>query len=208
MAKLGIEDLITEIEIFVDSCKYQPLSSTKVIVPKEELLSMLDELRLKMPSEIERCRKVMLNKEAILEDAKQKADQLLTGAKSEASTLVDEHEIVELAQQKAREIIAQASIEAQNIVDAATNDANEIRIGAMHYTKDTLLDIEAFIQKSLEDQKQQMNQMVHMLEDNVKVIATNRQEIEAQIQGATEVGENKAENEPTTDEEVQSSEEN
>ena len=32
-----IEQIIEEIEEFVDSCKFQPLSSTKIVVNKEEL---------------------------------------------------------------------------------------------------------------------------------------------------------------------------
>jgi len=37
MARKGIEEMISEIEIFIDNCKYQPLSSSKIIVPKEDL---------------------------------------------------------------------------------------------------------------------------------------------------------------------------
>ena len=32
-----IEQIIEEIEEFVDSCKFQPLSSTKIVVNKEEM---------------------------------------------------------------------------------------------------------------------------------------------------------------------------
>ena len=33
-----IEQIIEEIEEYVDSCKYQPLSTTKIVVNKEEML--------------------------------------------------------------------------------------------------------------------------------------------------------------------------
>ena len=32
-----IEQIIEEIEEYVDSCKYQPLSTTKIVVNKEEI---------------------------------------------------------------------------------------------------------------------------------------------------------------------------
>lgn len=35
MARKGIEEMISEIEIFIDNCKYQPLSSSKIIVPRK-----------------------------------------------------------------------------------------------------------------------------------------------------------------------------
>ena len=42
-----IEQLIDEIEEYIDSCKYQALSNTKIIVNKEEIDELLRELRLK-----------------------------------------------------------------------------------------------------------------------------------------------------------------
>ena len=47
-----IEQIIEEIEEYVDSCKFQPLSSTKIVVNKEELEELLRELRMKTPDEI------------------------------------------------------------------------------------------------------------------------------------------------------------
>ena len=40
-----IEQLINEIEEYIDSCKFQPLSTTKIIVNKEELDELLVELQ-------------------------------------------------------------------------------------------------------------------------------------------------------------------
>ena len=49
-----IEQIIGEIEEYVDSCKFQPLSTTKIVVNKEEIEELLRELRLKTPDEIKR----------------------------------------------------------------------------------------------------------------------------------------------------------
>ena len=43
-----IEQIIQEIEEYVDSCKFQPLSTTKIVVNKEEIEELLRELRLKI----------------------------------------------------------------------------------------------------------------------------------------------------------------
>jgi hypothetical protein len=47
-----IEQIIGEIEEYVDSCKFQPLSTTKIVVNKEEIEELLRELRLKTPDHI------------------------------------------------------------------------------------------------------------------------------------------------------------
>ena len=72
-----IEQLIDEIEEYIDSCKYQPLSNTKIIVNKEEIDELLRELRMKTPDEIKRYQKIISNKEAILNDARAKAEALI-----------------------------------------------------------------------------------------------------------------------------------
>lgn len=45
-----IEQIIEEIEEYIDrDCKFQPLSTTKIIVNKERLDELLRELRMKTP---------------------------------------------------------------------------------------------------------------------------------------------------------------
>ena len=46
-----IEQIIEEIEEFVESCKYQPLYTTKIVVNKEELEEILREIKLKTTDE-------------------------------------------------------------------------------------------------------------------------------------------------------------
>ena len=85
-----MEQIIEEIEEYIEGCKVQPLSNgTKIIVNKEGLEELLTELRLKTPDEIKRYQKIISNKEAILADAKAKAERnkdLITKARE---SLVD-----------------------------------------------------------------------------------------------------------------------
>ena len=126
MARKGIEEMISEIEIFIDNCKYQPLSSSKIIVPKEDLEQMVGELKLKLPNEIERCKKIMRNKEAILADARARADSIITESVAEANRLVDQSQIVELANIRANEITDMARSQAEQIIAEANADGKAI----------------------------------------------------------------------------------
>ena len=59
-----IEQIIEEIEEYIDKdCKFQPLSSTKIIVNKEHLDELLRELRMKTPDEIKRYQKIISNRD-------------------------------------------------------------------------------------------------------------------------------------------------
>ena len=80
-----IEQLITEIEEYIDSCKFQPLSTTKIIVNKEELDELLVELRLRIPDEIKQYQKIISNQDAIISDARAKADAMLADATAQTN---------------------------------------------------------------------------------------------------------------------------
>ena len=72
-----IEQIIEEIEEYIDSCKFQPLSTTKIIVNKDQMDELLRELRMKTPDEIKRYQKIIANKDAILADARAKAESII-----------------------------------------------------------------------------------------------------------------------------------
>lgn len=129
-----IEQLIDEIEEYIDSCKYQPLSNSKIIVNKEELEELLRELRMKTPDEIKRYQKIINNKEAILNDAREKAEALINEATVHTSELINEHEIMQQAYAQANEVVSLATQQAQEILDSATVEANSVKASAIQYT--------------------------------------------------------------------------
>ena len=69
-----IEQIIDEIQDFIDGCKFQAFSSANIVVDKEHMEELLRELRMKTPDEIKRYQKIISNKEAILNDAKGSTD--------------------------------------------------------------------------------------------------------------------------------------
>ena len=100
-----IEQIIEEIEEYIDGCKYQALSSSKIIVNKDELEELLNELRSKTPEEIKRYQKIISNKEAILADAQAKADAIIAKAQVKTDELVSEHQIMQQAYAQANEVV-------------------------------------------------------------------------------------------------------
>ena len=131
-----IEQLIGEIEEYIDSCKYQPLSNSKIVVNKDELEELLVELRLRIPDEIKQYQKIISNRDAIMGEARQQADSILAQANAQTNELVNEHEIMQKAYAQANEIIEQAQAQAQQIVEQAVSDANGIRQSSVQYTDD------------------------------------------------------------------------
>ena len=164
-----IEQIIEEIEEYIDSCKFQPLSTTKIIVNKDQLDELLRELRMKTPDEI---------KDAILADAQAKADNMIEEAHIQTNELVSEHEIMQQAYAQANDIVTAATEQAQQILDNATRDANDIRIGAMQYTDDLLANAESIIGHTLDSYTAKYDGLINSLQECFDMVRNNRSELE------------------------------
>ena len=151
MSNSRIEQIIEEIEDYIDSCK-GPLfgGGDKIVVDRERMEELLRELRMKTPEEIKRYQKILANKDAILADAQQKAEAIIAQANIQNQELVNEHEIMQQAYEQANQVIEMATSQAQDILNNATRDANEIRLGAIQYTDDMLANMQTMLQDVVE----------------------------------------------------------
>lgn len=191
-----IEQIIEEIEEYIDSCKFQPLSTTKIVVNKDQIDELLRELRMKTPDEIKRYQKIIANKDAILADAQAKADSMIQEAQIQTSELVSEHEIMQQAYAQANEIVTAATEQAQEILDNATSDANDIRIGAMQYTDDLMANAESIIAHTLDGYTAKYDGLVNSLQECYDMVRSNRAELEIPEQSARGLEEQFGSSEP------------
>ena len=172
-----IEQLIDEMEEFIDSCKPQFMSSTNIIVNKEEIDELLRELRMKTPEEIKRYQKIISNKEAILNDARSKADAMINEATIQTNELVSEHEIMQQAYEQANQVIADATAQAQSILDNATIEANNVRQAAMQYMDDMLNHLESIIVSATQTAASHYDGFVRSMNQYHDIIISNRNEL-------------------------------
>lgn len=172
-----IEQVIEEIEDYIDGCKPQTFSSSKIVVNKEQMEELLSELRTKIPEEIKRYQKIISNKEAILADAQAKADAIIAQAQVKTDELVSEHQIMQQAYAQANEVVMIATKQAQEILDNATNEANSVRMGAMQYTDDMLKNLENAISHSMDAAKSRHDSYMSSLQGFLDVVTANRAEL-------------------------------
>ena len=208
-----IEQLISEIEEYIDSCRFQALSNSKIIVNKEELEELLVELRLRIPDEIKKYQKIISQQETILgearsqademlEDAKRQADSMVAQASEQTSEMINEHEIMQRAYAPANEVVEQAQAQAQAIVDAAVNDANNIRQSSIQYTDDMLRSLQTIINHTMEGAKGRFDSFMSSMQSSYDIVSSNRNELagglvqpqEGQEQGQEPVPQEQGEN--------------
>lgn len=172
-----IEQLIDEIEEYIENCKPKFMSSTEIIVNKDEIDELIRELRVKTPDEIKRYQKIISNKEAILNDARAKAEALINEATVHTNELINEHEIMQQAYAQANEVVTIATQQAQEILDNATIEANNVRMAAMQYMDDMLAHLENIITASSQSASANFNNLIGSLNQYKEIIQSNRNEL-------------------------------
>lgn len=170
-----IEQIIDELEEYIESCKPKFMSNSEIIVNKDEIDELIRELRMKTPDEIKQYQKVISNREAILNDARKKAEKLINEATIQTNELISEHEIMQQAYAQANEVVTMASKQAQDILDKATMEANDFRMQAAQYTEERLAELETIVVSAIQAAGSDYQNLLGSLNRYKDLIQANRQ---------------------------------
>lgn len=177
-----IEQAIDEIYNYVEDCKPSKLYPNKVVVERGELYDLLDELRLCAPEEIKRYQKIINNREGILNEAQQRAEDMVTQAQQQTAQLLDQNEIVQTAYQRAEEIMKQATEEAKRLVNAAQEESEQMRRASLAYTNDLLAEAQQHVEESLRETDNKNRMLTSALKNSIQVMRNNREELLSQLE--------------------------
>lgn len=172
-----IEQVIEEIEAYIDSCKYQTLSNSKIIVNRDELDELINDLKHCIPEEVKKYQRMIAKRDAILKDAQDKAEEMIKKANEMTVKLVSEHEIMQKAYAEANDVVAEADNRAQEIIQHAQAESNEIRTATVQYTDDSLAMIQGILTNSMESFQARYNSLMEALQSNLYVTNSNRKQL-------------------------------
>lgn len=169
--------LIDYLEDIIDKSKPTMLSN-KVAVNKEQLIEIIEEIRLKIPAEVQQSMWVRDERNKILADAQNEAHIIIEEAHERLQDLIDQHEITR-----------QAKEQAQVIRENANRDSREIRLGAMEYAEEVFKDIEQKLKAVLDNVHREVNEFEMQLTDTLARIYDHRQEIKGIINNSSQIDE-------------------
>ena len=134
---MEIFTLLENLEELVENGTKVPLS-TKVLVDREELSEILEEIRMKLPDELKQAKWVKEERQRIIMDAQKEADQIVKETETKIISLVDDHEIT-------RQALAQKD----EIIESADRVAREISAGTREYADALLGRLEEILKETL-----------------------------------------------------------
>ncbi|NYB74440.1 ATPase [Sedimentibacter hydroxybenzoicus DSM 7310] len=147
---MDILNLLERIEDIIEESSKFPLSN-KVMIDKEEVLEVINEIRLKLPDEINRASWVAKERQRILNEAQVEADELIEKVNHQQKYLIEEHEVTKRAQKFANQLIQEAE-----------KKATEMKVSAYNYSDEIL--------SKLQDRIREINNIIEANRDDLKNI--------------------------------------
>jgi hypothetical protein len=130
------ESLLHQAIDVVAGAKAMPLSSS-VLVSREEVLGLLEDVLATLPEELKRARWVLADLDAITEQRRREADALLDEVRAEAARLVSRTEISRQAKVHAERLVTEAEERGRAILHEAEDFCDQ-RLAQMEIVLDRL----------------------------------------------------------------------
>lgn len=145
-----LDDLTT----LVETAKAMPLSSSCVL-PRSEVLALIDEVRQLLPSEIAEADDVLRDRASVVQDGQVAADQIIEKAKAERARLVSRSEVT-----------AEARRQADALLEDAQESARLMRLEVEDYVDGKLANFEVVLNKTLSAVERGRDKLHGRAEDN------------------------------------------
>ena len=160
---MEIFTLLETIEDILEKSRKIPLTS-KVMVDREELLDIVEKIRLKLPDELKQAKWVKEERMRIIAEAQKQAEDIVKEAENRIISMIDEHEITKKAYEKKQEIIATAN-EMSREIDKGTRTYADTILGEM---EETIKGLDQKFQESFAYMNARIQETLQTIENNRK----------------------------------------
>ena len=132
---MSIYNLLDQLESTIEGSKRAFMQTDKIIVDPEELYKIIDQIRSSVPDDIRDAQWVKREEEQIKRKAQEDYERIIEEARARAQELVSETEVYRLAEIRVREMLEEAN-----------RAAHDITLGAFNYADDIMEKIEKQLQ--------------------------------------------------------------
>lgn len=169
--KSRTKEIIERLQAILEAASPVPLASGKVMIYKEEVQALLNELKDQMDIELKTYHEVNDKKGKIINEAKKEAEKIIYQAEHTASrvrvnkrtTNVDPVDFSRLTQAELDEL----------------DNANEIYGASLIYTDEMLTEVSNLITETYENMRNDYEVIMQAMEEKIKTLADNKAELMA-----------------------------
>ena len=106
---MNVEELLEMMEETLEAGTIVPFSASKRMVDVDRMRDIIDEVRNNLPDEIRESKKIVNDREQIMQNARIESENIIQQAEERARVLTSEQEIVKRSRQRAAEILTAAN---------------------------------------------------------------------------------------------------
>lgn len=117
---MKVDELLEDLTDLLEDSKELPVVN-KVMVDKSQISDIIDEIKANLPAETRQAKRVVSERNKIIEEARKQAETLISAANKQKTNMLDQQEIVQQAKQEAQRIIQEANMTATKIKNATNN---------------------------------------------------------------------------------------
>ncbi|WP_294496202.1 ATPase [uncultured Gemmiger sp.] len=118
---MNVDELLDLMEETLEEGTAMPFSAGKRVVDVDKMRDIIDDVRANLPDEMRQSKKIVEDRERIVQDARKEADSIIKQAEDRAKVLTSDQEITKRAQKRAVEILTTAQNQSREISKSATN---------------------------------------------------------------------------------------
>ena len=137
---MDILHLVDRLEELFNNSRAIPLTHN-VIVDEDKFLDIIDQMRISIPEEVKKAQEVFTKKDRYKAQAQEEATRTLQLARDKASDLIDKEALVSDAKRRADQILDQARVEADNVRAGADQYAQESLLNLEHAMEQLLTQV-------------------------------------------------------------------
>lgn len=115
---MDIQHLVDRLEDLIDVGRHVPMSRFTMI-DEERALEIIDQMRISIPEQIEKATRIVNQRDRLIAQANEEATRMIDLARDKHQEMVDRDAIVQTAKHRADAILSQAHLEAERIRDEA-----------------------------------------------------------------------------------------
>ena len=148
MTSGDVQDKLDELASLVENARAMPMSGS-CILPRGEVLALLDDLRELLPEEFRHAELLLHNREGVVEEGRREAARVIAEGRDEAARVVQEAHAERDRLIEDSDILREARERAEEIEAGAVEAAAARRRQADDYVDDKLARFEELLERTL-----------------------------------------------------------
>lgn len=188
MARIDIQRELNRIEEIIFDSLHIPLTRL-TLIDEEQVLAQLNLVRLNLPEAFAEAQEIIRQREEILLQAEDYAQEIIAAAQLKAEDILDEMGLVQQAQMEARQIRQQVQLECEAIEEDAYTEIEQQKLQAKQelekWRESVLVECEAMEEDAQEYAESVLGNIEQQLADMTRVIRNGKQQLQREREATT-----------------------